>query len=171
MTEQFTLFLKGPLSQWFKGNFVVDGVTYNTAEQYMMAEKARLFKDEAVLKKIMEAKDPWDQKDLGRDVKPFVEKDWNKVARDVVYKGNWHKFKQVKKFREKLDATKGTTLVEVNPKDKIWGVGLAEDDSRALKRESWLGTNWLGEVLTKVREDLALDKYTTKDFGWSGKED
>ena len=33
-------------SQWWDCRFTVDGVEYRTAEQYMMAEKARLFGDE-----------------------------------------------------------------------------------------------------------------------------
>ena len=31
------------LSQWFPCSFVVEEATYTTAEQYMMAEKAKLF--------------------------------------------------------------------------------------------------------------------------------
>ena len=37
---------KSCLSQWYPASFIVDGVYYNCAEQYMMAEKARLFGDE-----------------------------------------------------------------------------------------------------------------------------
>ena len=34
------------MSQWYECRFVVDGVQYHTAEQYMMAAKARLFGDD-----------------------------------------------------------------------------------------------------------------------------
>lgn len=37
---------KACFSQWFPYNFEVDGIMYNCAEQYMMAEKARVFEDE-----------------------------------------------------------------------------------------------------------------------------
>ncbi len=43
------------LSQWWPCRFEVDGVTYSCTEQYMMAEKARLFGDEAMLASIMVA--------------------------------------------------------------------------------------------------------------------
>ncbi len=40
---------KACLSQWWPCSFEVDGVYYNCAEQFMMAEKARLFGDEEAL--------------------------------------------------------------------------------------------------------------------------
>ncbi|RAV02661.1 hypothetical protein DQG13_09125 [Paenibacillus sp. YN15] len=36
----------------------------------------------------------------------------------------------------------------------MWGVGLEEDDPRIKNRATWRGTNWLGEILTKLREEL-----------------
>ena len=43
---------KSCLSQWYPASFIVDGAYYNCAEQYMMAEKTRLFGDEAVRSQI-----------------------------------------------------------------------------------------------------------------------
>ena len=37
----------GFMSQWYESEFEVDGVTYLTAEMWMMINKARLFGDEA----------------------------------------------------------------------------------------------------------------------------
>ena len=36
----------GFLSQWYESAFEVDGVTYETAEMWMMVQKAKLFGDE-----------------------------------------------------------------------------------------------------------------------------
>lgn len=36
----------GFLSQWYESPFEVDGVTYLTAEMWMMVQKAKLFGDE-----------------------------------------------------------------------------------------------------------------------------
>ena len=46
ITDKVALFWQPPsyVSQWSPSSFVVDGVSYFRAEQYMMAEKARLFK-------------------------------------------------------------------------------------------------------------------------------
>ncbi len=45
-------------------------------------------------------------------------------------------------------------LVEASPLDNIWGIGLAEDDARAIDPAQWLGENHLGFALMKVREML-----------------
>ena len=90
--EKFTFFWHGPFSQWYRSNFKVDGVRYNCAEQYMMAEKASLFGDEGTRKLIMSRNHPRDQKALGRRVKNFDIDTWNKNARDIVFKGNYSKF-------------------------------------------------------------------------------
>jgi ribA/ribD-fused uncharacterized protein len=152
--EKFTFFWSGIFSQWHPSPFEIDGVWYNTAEQWMMAEKARLFGDLETLAKIMSAVDPADQKRYGREVKGFVKKKWDAVARDVVLKGSLAKYGQNPDLKKILFATEGTTLVEASPEDNIWGIGLHKTDSRVQKRETWRGTNWLGDALTKTREIL-----------------
>jgi len=139
-------------SQWFRSTFKIDGVTYSCAEQYMMAEKARLFGDKEMEKKIMEADHPRDQKAYGRKVKGFDSAKWNAVAKDVVFRANEAKFSQNPQLKKQLMDTENRTLVEASGYDKIWGIGLWDDDPRCLNPETWQGTNWLGEVLTKLRD-------------------
>lgn len=154
MAEKFTFFWNGPFSQWEEAEFEVDGIKYNCAEQFMMASKARMFKDYDTLCSIMESESPREQKKLGRQVRGFNADRWNAVAREFVYEGNHAKFTQNPDLLEKLLATEGTTLVEASPYDCVWGIGLRETDKGANNRDKWLGTNWLGEVLTGLREDL-----------------
>lgn len=155
-TEKFTFFYhaESPFSQWHACFFEADGFTYNCAEQYMMHQKALLFQDTEIAEKVMKAKTPREQKALGRKVRNFDTHIWNENAKRLVYQGNYAKFKNNQKLLDILMATDGTTLVEASPTDTIWGIGLAEDDARAYSRETWRGTNWLGEVLTQLREDL-----------------
>src|SRR5687767_8503960 len=67
---------KGCLSQWYPSPFTLGGVTYPTAEHYMMAEKARLFGDAATVDKILADPDPGRAKALGRRVAGFDEAAW-----------------------------------------------------------------------------------------------
>jgi len=162
MIEAFTFFWDGPFSQWRRCKFKIEGILYNCAEQFMMAEKARYFTDDAALSAIMRASTPRVQKQIGRQIEGFDSDEWEHTEANgrpfcwnVVYRGNLAKFSQNQDLLRKLLATSGTTLVEASPIDAIWGIGLSADDPRALDRSTWLGSNWLGEVLTSVREQLA----------------
>lgn len=152
--EEFTFFWHGPFSQWYPCAFNIEGIEYNCAEQFMMAQKARLFKDEENLNKILASASPKEQKKIGRNVKNFDIDKWNKIAREIVYRGNYAKFTQNDYLKEQLIVTSGTTLVKASPYDKIWGIGLSKEDPRSKNRLEWLGTNWLGETLTKLRNDI-----------------
>lgn len=154
MSEKFTFFWNGPFSQWHPSPFTIGDITYNCAEQYMMACKALLFEDLITYTKIMASDSPAEQKRLGREVRNFDTEKWNGVAKCVVKKGNIAKFIQNPELKKVLLETRGTTLVEASPVDKIWGVGLEENDPRIQDRSQWQGTNWLGEVLTEVREEM-----------------
>ena len=155
--EKFTFFWAGPFSQWYSCNFTINNMKYNCAEQYMMLEKANLFKDEKSYEKILKSPDPRLQKEIGRNIKNFNKDEWEKVAKEIVFKGNYAKFTQNMKLGMKLRETVGTTLVEASPYDKIWGIGLNSFDPLAQSRETWRGTNWLGETLTKLRETLITE--------------
>lgn len=154
--EKFTFFWKiqSPFSNWHPAIFEVHGVWYNCTEQYLMAEKARLFGDKTALTMIMGTTQPRDQKALGRLVKGFDKAKWDMVARDVAFVGCLAKFSQNPGLKKALLATAGTSMAEASPVDCIWGIGLAESDPEALDRSNWRGTNWLGEVLDRVRAEL-----------------
>lgn len=162
---QFHLFWGGPFSQWLDSEFEIDGVTYNCCEQYMMAEKARLFKDDEALEAIMDSCDPREQKAIGRTVSNFDKDEWEKILPwgdddekpycwQIVWKCNYAKFTQNPGLLEALMETGDKLLVEASPYDAIWGIKLGEEDPRAQDRSQWQGLNWLGEVITDVREAI-----------------
>lgn len=152
--EKFTPFYGGVFSQWYPSPMIIDGVEYSCAEQYMMAMKALLFGDAPRHEAIMATSDPAKQKALGKLVAGFNVHQWEFVARDIVMRASLAKFTSDSKLRAKLLLTEGTTLVEASPTDVIWGVGLSEDDPRVHSRDNWQGRNWLGHVLTELRESL-----------------
>lgn len=154
MSESFHFFWSGPFSQWHPSVFIIDDVTYNCAEQYMMAEKARLFGDGDRERLIMSNGSPDVQKRLGRQVVGFDDAIWKQHAQAIVKRGNLAKFGQNQDLLDVLMATGKKTLVEASPHDRLWGIGLRSSDPRAQKRSTWLGKNWLGQVLTEVRDEL-----------------
>lgn len=154
--EKFTFFYRtqNVFSQWHPAKFVIDEIEYNCAEQYMMHQKALLFDDIETAGKILQKTDPRDQKALGREVKEFSWEIWEAKAKEIVYKANQAKFTQDEEMLIQLLKTEGITLVEASPSDTIWGIGYTEDHPNAQDRTKWRGTNWLGEILTQLREDL-----------------
>ena len=162
--EQFTLFWNGPFSQWDTSEFEFEGIRFNRAEQFMMLCKATFFKDYESANRVMAIDDPKEQKKIGRQVKGFDIDAWAEVARDLVYVGSYCKFTQSNEHNDALMKTGSTTLVEASPYDKVWGIGLSEYSPLALRRETWEGKNWLGEVVTQVREDLLADNKNEAAF-------
>ncbi|GAB5354321.1 hypothetical protein AAMO2058_000108700 [Amorphochlora amoebiformis] len=153
-TRPYQLFYRGPFSQWYKSTFYVDGIKYTHAEQWMMAEKARLFNDKETLAKILAADNPRKQKKLGREVRGFKDGKWKSSRLHIVVKGNLAKFSQDKKLKEMLLKTGDRIIVEASPVDTIWGIGLRESDPRAQDMKTWRGLNLLGEALMRVRKVL-----------------
>lgn len=141
-------------SQWHPCQFSIAGRTFNCAEQWMMFCKARFFNNEDIVQKIMDSTDPREQKAFGRQVRNFDEAKWKIIAKDIVYKGNEAKFSQNPHLLEQLLDTGDRVIVEASPYDPLWGIGLRDNDPRALDPKQWKGLNWLGEVLTKLRDDL-----------------
>lgn len=153
ITNKYVFFWGGPFSQWFKVDIVVDGVTYNCAEQYMMAMKASFFGDAPSLSAIMKSNNPRDQKALGRKIVGFDPSKWSERCEFFVYKANIAKFSNPE-LRKIMMETEDRLLVEASPYDKIWGIGLSENDPDIEDETKWKGSNLLGKVLMEVRKDL-----------------
>lgn len=149
---------KACLSQWFPLSFTVDGITYNNAEHWIMANKAFLFGDFDIYNKILATSSPKEAKALGRLVKGFDDNIWKEQCYEIVKQGNIHKFNQHPAYAAFLLNTVDQILVEASPVDTIWGIGLAENDGDATCPDQWKGQNLLGFALMEVRDFL-------KDFG------
>lgn len=109
----------------------------------MMAEKARVFKDEEVLSKILATSTPKYIKALGRMVKNFDAKKWAAVSKDIVVKGNLHKFAQKMDLFRFLYDSGNKILVEASPYDTIWGIGIQESEIGIANPHNWKGLNQL----------------------------
>lgn len=150
MSKDYLFFWDGKCSQWKESPFTEFGVEFNCAEQFMMAAKAKVFKDEYAYHAILCARMPNDQKRLGRKVKDFVPEVWDNIARDYVTLGNVNKFQQNPTFYTYLEENKDKYFVEASPYDKVWGIGLGENDPLIHDPKNWKGKNWLGECINEA---------------------
>jgi ribA/ribD-fused uncharacterized protein len=157
ITDKYVFFWGGVCSQWHASEFEIDGQKYTCAEQYMMYKKALLFEDEEVANAIMRTNSPKEQKALGRKVRGFNKDRWEDVCREYVYEANYAKFTQNPYMLEELKTYGHREIVEASPEDKIWGIGMHETNPDILDKSKWDGTNWLGEAIMRVRDELLTE--------------
>lgn len=144
----------GYLSNWYLSNFMVDGISFSSMEQYMMYKKARCFHDDEIAGQILMANDVAQIKALGRMVSNYDDHYWNGIRQMVVFEGLYAKFLQNAELKEQLMKTGDAVLAECAVKDRIWGIGLSMKDPDRYERDKWKGQNLLGYALMMVREKL-----------------
>jgi len=124
----------------------------------MMAEKARLFKDESVLQKILNAGSPGAAKKFGRMVAGFSDDVWMAHRFEIVCRANVAKFSQNEELKTFLLNTGNKVLVEASPYDRIWGIGMSSNHQDINNPAMWKGLNLLGYALMEARDQLAHSK-------------
>lgn len=138
--------------------------SFHNCEQYMMFQKASLFKDDRIKQKIIQEHNPKNIKKLGREVKNFNNETWNQYKEFIVYQGNLLKFSSNEDLKEKLLKTGNKVLIETSPFDAVYGIGL-DYYGRSLNKQQfdlfnvddWQGSNLLGFALMQVRDELKLN--------------
>lgn len=142
------------LSQWYPCEFKDNvGRVFSSAEQFMMAYKAILFKDKTVLDKIMSIDDPKEIKALGRQIQGYSEDKWKQIRLEIVLTGNYLKFSQNPELKKFLLSTGDKYLVEASPHDAIWGIGLDQSSAMRSTPSEW-GLNLLGIALMAARQQI-----------------
>jgi ribA/ribD-fused uncharacterized protein len=160
ITEQYLFFYSTTevYSNWYPCRFRYDKITFANSEQAMMYAKAKLMKDEDSMAKIKKESDPFKVKRLGRNITPWKEALWVSKRLEIVSDICYEKFKSNSELRETLLNTNNLHLVEAASNDKIWGVGMDEDNPKILNRKNWNGLNLLGEALMNARKKLVAEQ-------------
>lgn len=164
VTDKHVLFWGDWPSNWYPAEFdaetKIDGKLekhhfYNT-EQYFMFIKAVIFGDKEIAEKILKTKNPRKAKELGRIVRNYDDKVWNDIRYKIMVDANKAKYSQNEELKKLItsDEFKGKGFVECSPVDRIWGIGLGENDALADDETKWKGQNLLGKSLDEVREWL-----------------
>jgi ribA/ribD-fused uncharacterized protein len=151
--DKYDFFWGGPFSNWYPSNFIVDGITFNCGEQFMMYEKAMTFGDIKTAKEIMSTNNPSAQKALGRKVKNYDDKVWAEVRFEKVKRGLLEKYK-IEPFYSYLKERKDKIIVEASPYDRIWGIGYDENDPKILEEKDKWGENLLGKCIMEIAKEL-----------------
>jgi len=156
LTEEF-IFYFGPdsiYSHWYKSNFIISKQDFCCVEQYLMYQKAILFKGADTAKKILNSSNPARHRHLGKQVAGFNKQLWHQKCKQFAFDGELAKFYQSRALKEKLLQTIGKSFAEASPYDRIWGIGLSMSNPKIFDRTQWRGRNWSGEVLELVRDKL-----------------
>ena len=140
-------------SNFFQCEFRVSGVDYKCVEQYFCSQKADMFKDHTAYDEIMSESDPAKQKKIGSTVKGFNGQVWKTEMAKVMETGLKAKFEQNPELMNRLLDTNEKTIGEACM-DPVWGTGFGINHPRALATEEWTGSNTLGNLLMKLREEF-----------------
>ena len=140
-------------SNFYRSPFTLGGKSYTCVEQYIMHQKALLFKDQEKAEHIMVADDPAEHKALGNQVINFDFDTWRREAPSIVKEAITAKFDQHPRLKTLLLNTRGKELVEASPTDRFWGIGMRLSDP-ALKDKGKWGKNMLGKLLVELRDSM-----------------
>ena len=119
----------------------MEGVMWPTSEHRFQAQKIH---DETHREAIRTTQSPMDAAKMGRDRTKRLREDWENIKDDVMYRVVLAKFSQHPGIRSELLSTGDASLVEHTKNDSYWGDG--GDGS---------GRNMLGQILMRVREEIA----------------
>ena len=145
-----------PLSNFHPANFVVDGIHYTSSEQFIQHMKAITFNDHVTAKKIVNATNALDCKELAREITNFDKATWERCAKQKCKPGILQKFRQNSCLGDVLIHCTGNKKIIESAKDKFWGTGIPLQDDHCLDPRWWLsrGTGIMGEILTEIRDEL-----------------
>jgi len=125
-------------SNAYRTVIVYDSYTFTSSEQVLMYMKAVYFNDLISAMAIVRSTSAAAARELGRQIMPYDEADWNKVRYDYLIKALTMKFEQNSAIRWALTKTRPAILVEAPP------VGARNTDTSAC--------NLLGRALMEVRD-------------------
>lgn len=135
--------------------FRVDGEVYFSMEQYMAAEKARLFGDFSAERKIMKAKSSKEIQSVEPQIRFFEKETWEHIRFTILLNGTYQKFMQNPRLKEFLLDTRDRVLLEEKWKNK------SLDEMMITRKNNGLGC-LLMEVRDEIRRVCANEKYAGK---------
>ena len=155
--NKYVAFWGGCFSNFFPCSFWLDGKDWSSSEKYFMWKKAITFCDYDTAEQILNSDAPRVVKKLGRQVQGFNPNIWDEVKVDIMYAGVNAKFTQCAECNDCIKLFPNQKFVEGSPDDTIWGVGIHYQDENVFDESKWRGQNLLGNILTRVRDEIFDD--------------
>ena len=159
ITDKYVFFYKDWLGNYQTTDFMYPSIktpifNFTSTEQGFMYFKALYFGDYTKADEIYNTlTNPGRCRRLGRQVEDYDEESWSKIRYGVFEDLIYQKYLQDKELQKRLLSPEfdGKLFVEASPIDKIWGIGMSEDNPDILDETKWRGLNYLGRILTDVR--------------------
>ena len=144
----------GYLSNWYLAAFTLDGITFSSAEQYIMYRKCQIFGDTASATAVLATDDPAQQQVIGKKASGFNATLWDGLKQAIAFRGLMAKFSQNEDLKKQLLDTGDVYLVECAHSDIIWACGIRVNEKERFDISKWRGQNILGFTLMEVRDAL-----------------
>ena len=141
-----------PLCNTRYSKFTVADTEYNSMEQYMYAQKAKVAEDQEAYQRIMKTDVPMRVRSV--QIRKLNEDTWKQSVHKILKDGLKAKFYQNKNCRTYLLKTGDSKLAYCDISDLILGTGVARFSELANDESKWLGQNLLGESLMKLRKKI-----------------
>ena len=166
ITDEYVFFYKDWPSNYQRTHFEYKDHEFTSTEQAFMYMKAMFFQDYESAINILDSKTPNDARLLGRKVKGYDDKKWSEVRYKIFYDLNLIKYTTDMKLQRMLLDPKfdNKIFVEASPIDRIWGIGISEDNDPEYKEYVW-GRNFLGKIITNIRNRIINNKIN--DSSWN----
>lgn len=123
--------------------FQINNEFYFSVDQYILAEKARLFGDFSSERKIMKAKTVGELQEFDKQICFYEKEVWDQIQFTILLNGTYQKFMQNPGLREALLATGNQVLLEEKWENKILDKMIIEVEE-----------NRLGCLLMEVRDEI-----------------
>ncbi|KAI6190734.1 NADAR domain-containing protein [Aphelenchoides bicaudatus] len=145
-----------PFSNFYPVEFTA--TTFYSSEQYFMYRKATQFNDAFSQQQLLKERDPKACKSIGRQVRNFDKDVWTSVSFGIMLQALRAKFSHNQNLKDYLLATGDGILVESAPRDRLWGIGMGENNPDVADPAKWKGRNLLGKALMQVRDEFKAAK-------------
>ena len=162
ITSKYVFFYKDWLSNYQQTDFMYPSkeipiFNFTSTEQGFMYFKALYFNDYQTADEIYNTlSNPGLCRKLGRKVDGYDDESWSRVRYQIFEDLIYQKYLQDKNLQTKLLSPEfdNKLFVEASPIDKIWGIGMDENNPNILDETKWNGLNYLGKIITNTRNKL-----------------